>query len=117
VGRDAAAALRALAVVCDVVDVTGAPAADVLSRYAAGLRADVAAADDLATAMAGPRASAAVLTALPAFGAAVAATLGINTLGTLVGTAPGRLCLVTGLVLWGAGSWWSRTVVRRCLRR
>ena len=70
--------------------------AEVLERFAAAVRADVAAAADREAALAGPRATAMVLSWLPLGGVGLGLLLGADPVGTLVGTVPGRTCLVTG---------------------
>ncbi|MGQ0824859.1 MAG: type II secretion system F family protein [Actinomycetota bacterium] len=36
-----------------------------------------------------------------------------HAVGALVGTTPGRVCLVVGLALEGTGAWWMRLILRR----
>jgi tight adherence protein B len=115
-GGAARAALRGLAATWSVTARTGAPAADVLERFAAALRADldVSAARD--TALAAPRATARVLTALPVGGLALGAALGAEPVAVLTGTAVGRVAGVVGTVCVLAGWWWTRQLLRAAQR-
>jgi tight adherence protein B len=109
-------ALRQLAVVVDVSERTGAPLSDTALRLAGGLRSEQAAAEERLTALAGPRAGASVLTLLPIAGLGLGALLGGHPGRVLLGTAPGRVCLVLGGVLWVAGRFWTRALIRRAAR-
>jgi tight adherence protein B len=100
-----------LVVALDVCDRTGAPAADVLDGLAAALRAEQAAAQEAEVALAAPRATVRVMTALPAMGLGMAALLGADVLHVLVGTTAGRVLLLLGSGLWAAGHWWIRRLV------
>lgn len=100
-----------LAVALDVCDRTGAPAAEVLDGLAAALRAEDAASHETMLALAAPRATVRVMTALPAVGLGMAALLGADIVHILVGTTAGRLCLAAGAAFWAAGHWWIRRLV------
>jgi tight adherence protein B len=112
-GPDAAAWLS---VACEVAERTGAPVADVLERFAAAVRSDAAAAADRAAALAGPRATATVLAWLPLGGALLGLLVGADPVGTLLGTGPGRVCLVAGLGLWLLGRRWAAALIGRAER-
>lgn len=116
--RDATgpASVRWLAVACDVAERAGAPVADVLERFAGAVRADAAAAADRDAALAGPRATATVLAWLPLGGAALGLLIGADPIGTLIGSAAGRVCLATGLALWTLGRRWTAALIRRAER-
>ncbi len=113
---DPADVLRWLAVALTVSERTGAPAAEGLDRLAAAVRAETAAADDRAAALAGPQATAQVLGWLPAAGVLLGALVGANPVRTLLLTGPGRVCLLLGGGLWLAGRWWSAALVRTAAR-
>lgn len=124
-GGTAAQALRAvdgpptvawLAVACDLAERAGAPVAEVLRRFAAAVRADAVAAADRDAALAGPRATATLLSWLPLGGAGLGLLIGADPVGTLLGTGPGRLCLVTGAALWIAGRRWTAFLIGRAAR-
>jgi tight adherence protein B len=103
-----AAAAAALEVTVDA----GGPAVPALEGLAAGLRDRHDAAGEVAALSAQARLSAIVV------GAAPIVSLGLSLLAdrrvapTLVGTAPGRACLVTGVALEGLAALWMRRIVR-----
>lgn len=105
-------ALRWLAVTAEVIDRSGAPAALILDEVGAGLIAQIAQADEREVALAGPRATASVLAALPLAGVALGALIGVNTLAVLLGTPLGWVCTAFGGLFWGAGRAWSSKLVR-----
>jgi tight adherence protein B len=95
---------------------TGAGQAEVLDRLAVTLRQEEQAAQERETALAGPRATAALLALLPLGGLALGALLGAQPWRVLVGTSPGRVCLLAGGALWLVGRGWSTMLVRRAER-
>jgi tight adherence protein B len=103
--------VRRLAVCLDVAERTGAPLADVLDGYAAGVRADAAALAEVEVALEAPKATANVLSLLPAAALGLGALLGADPVAALLGTGPGRVCLLAGLALWGLGRWWIQRMV------
>lgn len=109
-------AVRWLAAAMAVSARTGAPAADCVERLAAAVRAEAAAADERAGALAGPRATVQVLAWLPAAGVALGGLVGANPVRTLLLDPVGRVCLVTGVLLWLAGRAWARALVRSAER-
>lgn len=124
-GGTAAQALRAvggpatvawLAVACELAERAGAPVADVLRRFAAAVRADAVAAADRDAALAGPRATATLLSWLPLGGVGLGLLVGADPVATLLGTGPGRLCLVAGAALWIAGRRWTAFLIGRAAR-
>jgi tight adherence protein B len=110
-GGSGAEALAWLALTAEVIDSSGAPAALVLDRVEAGLLAELARADELEVALAGPRATASVLAALPLAGIALGALVGVNSLALLLGTRVGWVCTLGGSLLWAAGRAWSAHLV------
>jgi tight adherence protein B len=92
---------------------TGIALAGVLAR----VETDLAAADEqrraVAIALAGPRASAGVLAALPLLGFALGAGMGARPWTFLLGSAAGRLVCSIGVVLDVAGLLWLRAILRR----
>jgi tight adherence protein B len=109
-------ALGWLAVTAEVIDRSGAPAALVLDEVGAGLLAQITQAQEREAALAGPRATAAVLAALPLVGIALGALIGVNALAVLLGTRWGLICAAGGGLLWGAGRAWSARLVRSASR-
>ena len=103
--------LACVAVALDACERAGAPLAPALEALAAALRADLEARRDRETALAAPRSTAAVMTALPAVGLLLGLALGVNPIGVLLGTGPGRLALVLGVALWVAGRRWTARLV------
>ncbi|RZU66288.1 tight adherence protein B [Microterricola gilva] len=112
-GRRAAAAWLALAAAWAVAGEAGAPLAATLRGLAATFRDQARLERDLAAALAGPRATARLVGAMPVIGVLFGALLGFDTVGTLFGTVPGLICLALGGALTLAGAGWSRALVRR----
>jgi tight adherence protein B len=111
-----AARLRWLAIAWDVVERTGAPAAAVLDELADGLRAEGTAAAERDAALAGPKATAALLAALPPAALALGALAGADPVQALLGTAPGRVSLLLGLSGWALGWYWTRRLLAAAAR-
>jgi tight adherence protein B len=101
---------------CEVADRAGAPQAEVLQRFATAVRADVEAAADRDTALAGPRATATLLSWLPLPGIGLGMLLGADPLGTLLGTPFGRACLLVGAAFWFTGRRWTAFLIGRAER-
>ena len=95
----------------------GIPLADLLAgvhddirwrvRFGAGVRAELA----------GPRATAGVLTALPALGVGLGQLMGADPIGVLRGGVLGQALLVVGVGLIGAGRAWTEQILRRAVPR
>ncbi|MDQ1712320.1 MAG: tight adherence protein [Frankiaceae bacterium] len=100
--------LRAVGALWRVGADTGSGLADGLDRLAESFAAEQRQRADLAAQLAGPKASAAVLAALPLCGIALAAMLGARPLHFLMATPPGAACLVAGVALDVAGVLWVR---------
>jgi len=105
--------LARLAVAVAVSERTGAPLAQTLDRFVDGLRADRQAELERDSALAGPRATTALLSFLPAAGLALGGLLGARPWEVLLATTPGRGCLLGGALFWAAGRAWSGALVRR----
>jgi tight adherence protein B len=113
----AAGELGRVAAAWSLAERHGVPLADVLIgvhddirwrvRFAAGVRA----------LLAGPRATAGVLTALPALGVALGQLLGADPIGVLRGGPLGQGLLVIGLGLVAAGRAWTDQILRRAVPR
>jgi tight adherence protein B len=103
--------LSCLALALDACEHAGAPLAASLEGLAAALRAQEEARRERETALAAPRATAAVMTALPGVGLLLGAALGADPLAVLAGTPLGRGSLLLGGALWLAGRWWIRRLV------
>lgn len=97
----------ALAVAVDA----GAPVAAVLSRLAEALRERAAVLRSVDVALAGPKATARLVTALPLVGIGFGIAVGLDPIGALLGSPIGIVALVMGLGL-GVAAWlWSRRIV------
>lgn len=91
----------------------GAGLAAGLDRLDAALRAERDQRADLRAQLAGARATAVMLAALPVLGLLLGTAMGANPLHVLLHTGAGLGCLVIGAVLEGAGMWWAARIVRR----
>jgi tight adherence protein B len=103
-----AAAAAALAVTAGA----GGPAAPALEGLATGLRDRHDAAGEVAALSAQARSSAVVVGAAPAASLALSLAVDRRVAPTLVGTAPGRACLLLGLALQALAAMWMRRIVR-----
>lgn len=91
---------------------TGAGMADVLEHLADGYRRTVEVRRTLAVELASPRASARIMSLLPAMGLALALLLGADPLRWLTTTPLGLGCLLAGAALNALGYLWIRRIVR-----
>jgi tight adherence protein B len=111
--KEGAAVWDDLAVCLEAAEATGCPLAEVLDRLASHLEDDADAAAARVTALAGPKATAQILTVLPLVGLAVGVLIGANPVRVLLETPLGILCLVSGFILTLAGRMWSARLVLR----
>lgn len=100
-----------LAACFDIAEASGCPLADVLTRFAAQLEAEDDADAARGTALAGPKATVALLTWLPVLGLGLGAALGVDPLAVLLGTPLGLAALAAGAGLTVAGRVWSAKLV------
>ena len=91
----------------------GAPLAAVLERVAVSIAADEEAAGELHAALAGPRATARVLSWLPVLGLLVSSLIGADPTGVLLGGGLGSLAAVLGVGLMILGRLWTRALLTR----
>lgn len=108
-----AAALRALAAAWRVSAETGASLAGLADRIAQALRREEQQRRLVAAQLAGPRASAQLLAALPVVGLALGAAVGASPTRTLLHTPWGLACLILAIGLDLLGLWWVDRLVRR----
>jgi tight adherence protein B len=101
------AGLRALAAAWRVAEESGAAFSAITERLADSLRADETIRRQITASLAGTRATARLLAALPLFGTALGYALGANPLTFLTATPLGWLCLALGLSLTTAGLLWT----------
>ncbi|WP_086852772.1 type II secretion system F family protein [Amycolatopsis kentuckyensis] len=95
----------------------GLPMADVLDAARRDAEAGLAFARRMRAKLAGPRASAAVLTGLPVLCVLLGEAMGAAPLLVLTGSAPGQVLLVAGCVLLWAGTAWCRALTGRVRTR
>lgn len=110
--RPGAEGLRLLAACWRVGSERGGALAAVLDGLAAALRDEEAQRQDVAVQLAGARATARLLAALPCLGIALAAALGAHPLPFLFGSLPGLACLLAGTTLNIIGLCWTRRLAR-----
>ncbi|MGN7190929.1 MULTISPECIES: type II secretion system F family protein [unclassified Curtobacterium] len=99
--------------VLDVAERSGAPTAGTLRGLASAMRRTSAADRAVRVALAGPRASARVVLALPAFGIGLGAAWGAGAVEVLLTRPVGWTCVVVAGVLVAVGRRWSGVLVRR----
>jgi tight adherence protein B len=107
-GLPGAEGLRLLAGCWRIGAERGGMFAGVVEGLAAALRDEEAHRAEVAAQLAGPKATARLLAALPLLGLAMAAALGARPLAFLFGTLPGVACLFTGIGLDALGLLWTR---------
>lgn len=95
----------------DVAEISGAPLAKLLNRYAGSLETELDAEAARLSALAGPRATVTLLSWLPLFGLGLGMLMGVEPLAVLLGTPIGLGALVLGLALMILGRQWSRAMV------
>ncbi len=88
----------------------GSGLADAVRQLAATARASEDVRVEMEGQLAGPRATARLLSLLPLVGMGLGIMLGADPLGWLLSTGPGRLCLVAGVLLTALGAWWTARV-------
>ncbi|MFI2761269.1 type II secretion system F family protein [Streptomyces echinatus] len=91
----------------------GAGLAAGLDRLEAALRAERDQRADLRAQLAGARATAVLLAALPALGLLLGTAMGADPLRVLLHSGAGLGCLAAGAVFETAGMWWAVWIVRR----
>lgn len=100
-----------LAACLDIAEASGCPLADVLTRFAGQLEVEDDADAARQTALAGPKATVALLTWLPLMGLGLGTALGVDPLAVLLGTPLGLAALGAGIALTAAGRAWSARLV------
>ncbi|MEU5262462.1 type II secretion system protein [Amycolatopsis sp. NPDC021455] len=112
-----APALPELAAAWTLAKRHGLPMADILNAARRDAEAALAFARRTRAKLAGPRASAAVLTGLPALCVLLGQAMGAAPLKVLTDSAPGGVLLVIGSVLLWAGTAWCRALTGRVRAR
>ncbi|MFC5231844.1 type II secretion system F family protein [Pseudonocardia zijingensis] len=95
----------------------GIPLADLLGRAHEDIRWRVRFASTVRAQLAGPRATAAVLTTLPVLGIGLGQLIGAHPIGVLRGGPLGQALLVIGVALLAAGSAWSERIIGSAVPR
>ncbi|MEV5721941.1 type II secretion system protein [Amycolatopsis mediterranei] len=108
-----APALPRLAAAWTLAKRHGLPMADVLDAARRDAEAGLAFGRRMRAKLAGPRASAAVLTGLPVLCVLLGQAMGAAPLSVLTGSTPGEVLLVAGCVLLWAGTAWCRALSGR----
>ncbi|WP_129307728.1 type II secretion system F family protein [Streptomyces sp. L2] len=111
-GPPGAEGLLGLAACWRVAVDQGAGLADGLDRLDGALRAERDQRADLRAQLAGARATALLLAALPTLGVLLGSAMGADPLHVLLHTGAGLGCLVAGAVFEAAGVWWVARIVR-----
>lgn len=111
----AAEVLAGMAAVWTVSERSGAPAAEMILRYAAAQRDALDAERERQIAMAGPKSTVRVLSWLPLIGIGLGLLIGVRPV-ELVSGLPGQLSIGGGIVLYLLGRWWMRTMMLRAQR-
>lgn len=107
----------AVAAAWSVAMETGAPLSGCLHELARSQRALGQAQRDIDAALAGPRSTSRLVMVLPVVGLLFGLLLGFDTVGTLLGTVPGAICLAGAAALMLLAWRWSTAMVRRATPR
>jgi tight adherence protein B len=99
-----------------LADRHGVPPVDLLATVVADMRWRMAHGRGVRAQLAGPRATAAVLTALPGLGVALGELIGAAPLAVLRSGVLGQLLVVLGVGLAAAGSAWTDRIIRGAAR-
>ena len=105
--------LRSLAACWEAGAAAGSGLADAVDRLATSHREAERIRGELEVQLAGPRATARMLSGLPLIGIALGMLLGADPVGFLLGSPVGLGCLVTGVVLTAVGMWWTNRIAAR----
>lgn len=109
----ASAAWAALAAAWAVASETGAPLAASLRELAGALRDDAQLRREVRAALAGPKASAKLVTLLPVVAIGFGLVLGFETAAVLLGNPLGIVFLLVGAALLWAGARWNRALAAK----
>lgn len=108
--------LTGLAATWEVVLGVGAPAGNALERLAKASAADLDAAQAVAAVLAGPKATARLLVALPPVAVLLGEAMGAASMRVLASTGVGQVCVLVGLLGLAAGWAWSRRLIAEAMR-
>lgn len=102
---------------CWRVGARGSGLADSIRTVATSARAAEDVRVEMEGQLAGPRATARMLSILPLVGIGLGTLMGSDPLAWLLGTLPGRACLLAGLALTAVGMWWTGRIAASVERR
>lgn len=108
--------LRSVVACWRVAAASGAALAPAIDRVADALQDEIDLGREVASTMAGPRATVHVLAGLPLIGLLLGTAIGAQPITFLFGSVPGGGCLLGALVLDACGIGWSRRIARRAAR-
>jgi tight adherence protein B len=111
------AELERVAAAWSLAERHGVPLADLLARVHDDIRWRVRFGAGVRAELAGPRATAGVLTALPALGVGLGQLMGADPIGVLRGGVLGQALLVVGVGLIALGRAWTEQILRRAVPR
>jgi tight adherence protein B len=114
---ETAADVERIAVAWSLAERHGIPLAELLGRAHEEIRWRVRFGGTVRAQLAGPRATASVLTALPLLGLGLGQLVGADPIGVLRGGVAGQLLLVVGVGLAAAGAAWSEHILRGAVPR
>lgn len=116
-GEPLAEASYEVAACLQTAENNGVPLAEVMVRLAEHLEARLDAQSLRQVALAGPRATATLLSWLPALGLAAGYLMGVDPVAVLISTPLGFASLLAGFVLLLAGRFWTAALVRSAGRQ
>lgn len=105
--------LRSLAACWEAGAAAGSGLADAVDRLASSHRAAQEIRGELEVQLAGPRATARMLSGLPLIGIILGLMLGADPVGFLLGGPIGWACLAGGILLTVIGMWWTNRIAAR----
>lgn len=108
---------RGISEIWELSDATGCPLADAVDGVERDARARHAQRDRLRALLAGPRATAGLLAALPLLGIAMGGAIGADPLYVLAHSPIGGILLIAGTSLIAAGVLWMRAIVQHVEHR
>jgi tight adherence protein B len=115
-GRPDLDGLRRISACWRVAAVSGAALAPAIDRVADALQDEIDLSRDVASILAGPRATVQLLAALPVVGLVLGTAIGARPVGFLLQSGPGLGCLCTAIALDIVGVAWARRIAVRAAR-
>jgi tight adherence protein B len=106
--------LMPLGIAWGIAERSGVALAEVIGHVAEDIDAELERGRAVSLALAGPRATAFMLSGLPVLGLALGHAMGARPLSFLLGE--GRVVTAIGLALDAGGLWWTQRMIARALR-